>query len=49
MNFKGRVVRKNKLLSFFEYGFELYEITDGNRRNLIHFIISSILGADIHK
>lgn len=38
VNFKGKVVRKNKLLSFFEYGFELFEITDGNRRNLVHFI-----------
>ncbi len=38
LNFRGKVVRKNKLLQFFEYGFELYEITDGNRRNLFHFI-----------
>lgn len=36
--FKGRVVRKNKVTDYFEYGLEITEITETNLKNLHHLI-----------
>ncbi|MCX7749709.1 MAG: PilZ domain-containing protein [Clostridia bacterium] len=38
LNFKGKVVRKNKLRDFFEYGIEIMDITESNLRNLHHYL-----------
>jgi len=36
--FRGKVVRKNNIIDLYEYGFEIYELTESNRRNLHHFV-----------
>jgi hypothetical protein len=38
LNFRGKIVRKIKINQFYEYGFEIHDITEGNRRNLFHFV-----------
>lgn len=38
LSFRGKIVRKSRITQYFEYGFEVYDITDGNRRNLFHFV-----------
>jgi hypothetical protein len=45
MNFRGKIVRKNRITQFYEYGFEIYDISDGNRRNLVHFVNEFRFGA----
>lgn len=39
-NFKGRVVRKNTIDNFFEYGMEISEMTETNSKSLYHFIFT---------
>ncbi|KNY25755.1 PilZ domain-containing protein [Pseudobacteroides cellulosolvens] len=36
--FRGKIVRKNKIMDLYEYGFEIYEISEVNRRNLHHYV-----------
>ncbi|HOV25448.1 MAG TPA: PilZ domain-containing protein [Pseudobacteroides sp.] len=38
--FKGKIVRKNKFMDLYEYGFEIFELTEENRKNLHRFVNS---------
>jgi len=38
--FRGKIVRKNKFMDLYEYGFEIYELSEDNRRNLHHYVNS---------
>jgi hypothetical protein len=38
LSFKGKIVRKNRIGDFFEYGVEIHDISETNLRNLHHFI-----------
>jgi hypothetical protein len=36
--FRGKIVRKNKIMDLYDYGFEIYEVSEVNRRNLHHYV-----------
>ncbi|MDP4182767.1 MAG: PilZ domain-containing protein [Bacillota bacterium] len=38
LNFRGKIVRKNRIMDLYEYGFEMYELSENNRRNLHHYV-----------